>query len=130
MPVTAKLSLKVYERLGDDVVGELVGWFNAVDAAYQNQYRLRAMNDLNWERCRAELQSRRVAIRAELRTEIPQLRGGMSPLRNEMSRLRGDMSDIRVELSRIRTDFIKLVFIYWTATAAADAMLLWAILHR
>lgn len=32
MPVTAKLSRRFYERLGDDLANELVDWFNAVDA--------------------------------------------------------------------------------------------------
>ena len=53
MPVTAKLSRKFYERLGDDIAGELVDWFNAVDTTYQSQ--LREINELNWERFKAEL---------------------------------------------------------------------------
>ena len=55
MPVTAKLSRKFYERLGDDIADELVDWFNAVDLTYQTQ--LREMNDLNWERFKSHLDS-------------------------------------------------------------------------
>ena len=32
MPVTARLSLRFYEKLGEDVANELVEWFNSVDA--------------------------------------------------------------------------------------------------
>jgi len=32
MPVTAKLSRKFYETLGDEIANELVEWFNQVDA--------------------------------------------------------------------------------------------------
>ena len=39
MPVTAKLSRKFYERLGDDITNELVDWFNMVDATYRSELR-------------------------------------------------------------------------------------------
>ena len=32
MPVTARLSRAFYDRLGEDIAGELVAWFNDVDA--------------------------------------------------------------------------------------------------
>jgi hypothetical protein len=48
VPVTAKLSRKFYERLGDDIANELVDWFNAVDASYQ--FQLKDVNELNWTR--------------------------------------------------------------------------------
>ncbi len=35
MPVTARLSRKFYEKLGDDLANELVEWFNMVDATYR-----------------------------------------------------------------------------------------------
>ncbi len=34
VPVTAKLSKRFYDVLGEDVANELVDWFNAVDLAY------------------------------------------------------------------------------------------------
>jgi hypothetical protein len=64
VPVTAKLSRKFYEQLGDDVAGELVDWFNAVDLTYQTQ--LREINNLNWERFKATLQAEMAAMRADL----------------------------------------------------------------
>lgn len=48
MPVTAKLSRKFYERLGDELTNELVDWFNTVDATYRSD--LREYNDLNFSR--------------------------------------------------------------------------------
>ncbi len=64
LPVTAKLSRRFYDQLGDDVANELVNWFNAVDETYRNQ--LRELNELNWERFRSELRAEGVAIRAEM----------------------------------------------------------------
>jgi len=66
VPVTAKLSRKFYERLGDDIAAELVDWFNAVDATYQTQ--LKEMNDLNWERFKSHLDAELAKVRAEMST--------------------------------------------------------------
>jgi hypothetical protein len=111
LPVTAKLSRKFYERFGDDVAGELVDWFNAVDSTYQSQ--LREMNDLNWERFKAELRAEGAAIRSEIRTE-----------------LRAETSQIRVEISQLRSELMKWMFVYWTGTMAAQAAFVWTVLHR
>src|SRR5438132_8837020 len=43
MPVTARLSKRFYEVLGEDVANELVTWFNDVDATYRAD--LRALNE-------------------------------------------------------------------------------------
>ena len=64
MPVTAKLSSKFYERFGDDIAGELVDWFNAVDLTYQNQ--LKEANEVNWVRFKDHLDSRLSDLRADL----------------------------------------------------------------
>ena len=64
MPVTAKLSRKFYERLGDEIAGELVDWFNAVDATYQQQ--LRDTNELNWARFEAKLEAQVALLRGEM----------------------------------------------------------------
>ena len=39
MPVTAKLSRKFYDQLGDDIANELVDWFNKVDDTYRTELR-------------------------------------------------------------------------------------------
>ena len=56
MPVTAKLSQKLYDTLGEDVANELVDWFNAVDATYRAD--LRELNELNFARFDAKLEQR------------------------------------------------------------------------
>ena len=64
MPVTAKLSRRFYDVLGEDVANELVDWFNAVDLTYRND--LRELNELNFARFDAKQEQRM----AELRTEL------------------------------------------------------------
>ena len=64
MPVTAKLSRKFYEKLGDDVANELVEWFNSVDATYRAD--LRDLNELNFARFDAKLEQRLAEFRADM----------------------------------------------------------------
>ena len=56
MPVTARLSKRFYDRFGDDVVDELVNWFNSVDATYRGD--LRELNEINFARFDAKLEQR------------------------------------------------------------------------
>jgi hypothetical protein len=64
MPVTAKLSKKFYDALGEEVANELVDWFNAVDAAYRAD--LRELNELNFARFDAKLEQRLAELKADL----------------------------------------------------------------
>jgi len=64
MPVTAKLSRKFYEKLGEDVTNELVEWFNSVDATYRND--LREVNELNFARFDAKLEQRLAELKSDL----------------------------------------------------------------
>ena len=71
MPVTARLSKRFYEVLGEDVANELVNWFNDVDATYRAD--LRELNELNFARFDAKLDQRIAEIRrdlSELKSEL------------------------------------------------------------
>jgi len=56
VPVTARLSKAFYDRLGEQVTNELVGWFNDVDATYRND--LKDLNELNFARFDAKVEQR------------------------------------------------------------------------
>ena len=64
MPVTAKLSKRFYDVLGEDVANELVDWFNAVDLTYRSD--LRELNELNFARFDAKQEQRLTELRTEL----------------------------------------------------------------
>ena len=68
MPITAKLSRKFYDKLGDDVANELVEWFNKVDATYRAD--IRELNELNFARFDAKLEQRLAELRGELQGQI------------------------------------------------------------
>ena len=100
MPVTATLSRKFYERLGDDVADELVDWFNAVDALYKAD--LKEINELNWERFKDHLDSRLKSMDAHVESRLQAMDARL---------------DSRVD--GLRADLMKWMFIYWSGTVAA-----------
>ncbi|HEY3280370.1 MAG TPA: hypothetical protein VGJ83_07635 [Gemmatimonadales bacterium] len=102
MPVTAKLSRKVYDKLGDDVANELVEWFNKVDATYRAD--LRELNELTFARFDAKLEQRLAELRADLR-------GALADLRAE---LRGELG---AGLASLKTELVKWMFLFWVGTA-------------
>ena len=81
MPVTARLSKRFYEVLGEDVTNEMVDWFNAVDLTYRTD--LRELNELNFARFDAKLEQRLAELRSELQTEF---RTGLHSLRADLLR--------------------------------------------
>jgi hypothetical protein len=133
VPVTAKLSSKFYERLGDDVAAELVDWFNAVDYTYQTQ--LKETNELNWERFKAELLAQGASIRGELSAESASIRGELraesasirGELHSEIASVRGEMksgfSALSEELHRaveqVQKDLQRWMFIYWCGSVVS-----------
>ena len=104
MPVTAKLSLKFYEKLGDDVATELVEWFNSVDATYRAD--LRELNELNFARFDAKVEQRLGTLEARMRSD----------LRDEIGSLRREM---RENSAALRAELIKWSFIFFATAALA-----------
>ena len=97
MPVTAKLSRKFYETLGDDVTNELVDLLNQMDTTYRTE--LREINELNYARFEARLDHRL----ADFRTEFRQ-----------------GLADQRAEL-------LKWMFLFWVGTVVPLAGLIVAL---
>jgi hypothetical protein len=93
MPVTAKLSKRFYDVLGEDIANELVDWFNAVDLTYRAD--LRDLNELNFARFDAKLEQRLADLRAELRQE---------------------MAEFRTDLHGLRSDLLRWMFGFWVTT--------------
>lgn len=100
MPVTAKLSRKFYEQLGDEVANELVEWFNAVDSTYKAE--LRELNELNWNR-----------FRAELRSEIDRL---TATLEARFAAIDVRFAKVDVQAAELRAELIKWMFLFWLGT--------------
>ncbi len=118
MPVTAKLSKRFYDVLGEDVANELVDWFNAVDLTYRAD--LRELNELNFARFDAKLEQRLAELRADLRQAMVELR---SELRQEIAQSRIDSStdfaQMRTEVQQVRTELLRWMFGFWVTTLLA-----------
>lgn len=121
MPVTAKLSRKFYEKLGDDIANELVEWFNAVDATYRSEFR--ETNELSFARFDAKLDQRITALDAKLDQRITALD---AKLDQRVAELRAEMQvgfarvDAKLEESirRLETRLVRWVLGVWIAQAA------------
>ncbi len=131
MPVTAKLSSRFYEKLGDDVTNELVTWLNAVDAEFRNE--LREANDRNWSQLRAEFDAQSARLTAEFRGGLAELRTemrtGFADLRTEMGTglangrtgLADLRAELRVEIHQESTKLIRYMFGFWIMTVLTIA---------
>jgi hypothetical protein len=97
VPVTARLSKRFYDVLGEEVTNELVDWFNAVDLSYRTE--LRELNEMSFTRFDARLEQRLAEMRAELRTQLADL----------------------------RTELVRWMFGFWATTLMALAGLLLAL---
>jgi hypothetical protein len=115
VPVTAKLSKRFYDVLGEDVANELVDWFNAVDLTYRAD--LRELNELNFARFDAKLEQRLAELRAELRHEIAELRIGF----------RTELQELRTDIERFRSELLRWMFGFWVTTLIGIAGLLIAL---
>ena len=96
--VTARLSKRLYEMLGEDVANELVDWFNTVDLTYRAD--LRELNELYYSRFDAKLGQRLAELRSELLTAI----------------------------AGLRSELVRWMFGFWVTTLLSIAALLVAIL--
>lgn len=119
MPVTAKLSRKFYEKLGDDIANELVEWFNAVDATYRSE--LRETNEQNFARFDAKLEQRIVELRAELTSRIAELRTEM-----QIGFARAD-AKLEERLAQLETRLTRRLFGFWIAQAATTVGLVFGV---
>ncbi len=101
MPVTARLSKRFYEVLGEDVANELVEWFNMVDATYRAD--LRELNELNFARFTASVDQRFAEADARLERRLSALEGGWE---RRIARLE-HTTDQRFTLLEARLDQVK-----------------------
>ncbi len=130
MPVTAKLSRRFYEALGDEVANELVDWFNAVDLTYRGD--LRELNELNFARFDAKLEQRIAQLDAKLEQRTAQLE---AKLEQRLARFEAKVerrfaevettfeqrfaqldTKFTTALAATRTDLIKWSFAFWIGT--------------
>lgn len=108
MPVTAKLSRKFYDKLGDDVANELVEWFNLVDATYRSD--LRELNELNFARFDAKLEQRVAHLEAKLEQRVAEVK-----------------AELADRLGALESRLTHRLFAFWVAQAATTVALVFGV---
>ena len=107
MPVTAKLSKAFYDRFGEQVVSELVDWFNLVDATYRGD--LKDLNELNFARFDAKLEQRVATIDAKLEQLRAEVDAKLDQLRAEL----------KMEIEKGLKEQTRYMFLAWASLMAA-----------
>ena len=120
MPVTAKLSRRFYEKLGDEIANELVEWFNAVDATYRSD--LRELNELNFARFDAKLGQRFAEQDAKWEQRFAE----------QDAKWEHRIADLRTEMNarfaELETRLTKRLFGFWIAQSATIVALIFAVI--
>jgi hypothetical protein len=104
MPITAKLSKKFYERLGDDVANELTEWLNLVDTSYRQEFR--ELFEANFGRVEAELRAMGTRI-ADLEAHAERR---MTDLEARLT------SRMDAKLESLKSELLKWMFLFWVGT--------------
>jgi hypothetical protein len=123
MPITAKLSRTVYERLGDEVVNAIVDWFNQVDATYRAD--LREMNDLNFARFDAKVGERLAELEARIDARINALEARFNALEARLD-ARINALELKFErrLADLEVTLTRRIFVASAATLLAQIVAL------
>jgi hypothetical protein len=126
MPVAVRLSRKFYDTFGDDVVNELVGVLNQVDATYRLE--LREQNDLNFARFDAKLEQRLAQLDAKWDRRFAQLDAKLerrttelrAEFREELAKFEGRMlarfGGIEGRFGTFEGRIVKWMFLFWVSS--------------
>jgi hypothetical protein len=126
MPITAKLSQRFYQKLGDEVTNELVDWLNAVDTSYRQEFR--ELFEANFGRLEARMGELRAELLAHLDGRVGGLRAdtdvGFAGLRADMNvgfaGLRADMEAMEArmdaKLEALKSELLRWMFLFWVGT--------------
>lgn len=125
MPVTARLSRKFYDALGDEIANELVDWFNQVDLTYRSD--LDRLNQQNLALFEARLDQRLDAFGAlldrrltaferlwterftRLESRVDRLEGRVDALEGRMEALEGRMDALETRMAALEAQFTAFV---------------------
>ena len=115
MPYTANFSERFYEKLGHDVVTELIDLVNHMDLAYRTE--LRDQNEANFQKFEAVLRAEMAALGAQFETKLARFETKLAGLEGRMdvgfASLRGEMADLRAELAVGQATMLRwMVFLF------------------
>ena len=125
MPVTARLSKRFYDAIGDDAANDLVNWMNAVDLTYRND--LLQHNEANFTRFVTVLDSRIAELRSEMKRRFEQVDQRLDRLEARMGALEARMGALEARIgaleagmdarfARFEAKMLKWMLVFWVST--------------
>ncbi|MGH8622425.1 MAG: hypothetical protein ACRET3_09830 [Burkholderiales bacterium] len=132
--MTAKLSRKFYDKLGDDVANELVEWLNSMDATHRAD--LRELNDLNFARFDAKLEQRTAELHAKIEQRTAELHAKLEQFDARLEQRIGELTarllqvlaemkgDLRAEIAASKVETLRWNFVLWAAALGSLVALL------
>jgi hypothetical protein len=117
MPITARLSHKLHQTLGDDAAEDLVNWIQQVDA---HRAELRDLNELYLSRIDARFAEARGAGRADVAELRQEMQAGFATLRQE---LQAGLRSLETKLEQRTAELMKWSFVFWVGAVGAIAVL-------
>lgn len=128
MPITVKLSEQFYQKLGHELVDEMVNWFNQVDATYRSD--LREVNELNFSRFDAKLEQRLAQSDAKWEQRLAQSDAKWEQrLAQFDSKWEQRLAGLEVKLEAQGRMLLKWMVGLWMATVTTLGGLIVALLH-
>jgi hypothetical protein len=125
MPVTARLSHKLYETFGDEAGADMVGWMQQIEA---QRAELRELNELNFSRFESRLNelSRVVDARFAQFQATMDARFAQSEATTDARFAQFEASIVgrlEAKIEQRTADLMKWSFVFWVGAVAAVAAL-------
>ena len=119
MPVTAKLSRKFYEKLGDDVANELAEWLNTVDSSYRQEFR--ELFEAHFGRLGERMTGLEGRIEARMSGLEGRLDARMSGLEGRLEARMGSFESrfearMDAKLEALKSELLRWMFLFWVGT--------------
>lgn len=106
MPITSRLSRRLYETFGDEAAADLVDWMHHVDA---QRTEMRELNELNFARFEARL--------AQFETRLEQRIGALD------TRIEQRIGALDTKVEQKAAELMKWSLVFWVGAVGAIAAL-------
>ena len=121
MPVTARLSHKLYEAFGEDAGADMVGWMQHIEA---QRAELRELNELNFGRFEARLSE----LSRHMDARFTQVDARFTQLEDTMDARFAQfeatiVGRLEAKIEQRTADLMKWSFVFWCGAVAAVAAL-------
>jgi exonuclease VII large subunit len=131
VPVTARLSRRFYDAIGDDAANDLVNWMNAVDLTYRNE--LLQHNEANFSRFSATLEARFAATWADIDRRFAEVGQRLDKIEQRLDKIEQRLESLEARMdtrfAQFESRMLKWMLVFWTTTMLGAAATVIAVLQ-